>query len=505
MFTELSCLFKEKKSHLASRTFLQIFIFLLLLTQTLFSQGSWIAVSQKTKDQATLTEKEMNNKNSMNSSPNHWIASGNLLFARIDHTATLLQNGKVLIVGWDKKESELYDPQSDLFMFTGSTIYNHRQGASATLLNDGKVLIVGGVSAQQYAELYDPQTGNFQLTGDLNTVHCYHSATLLADGRVLIAGGQNNIGPQTHSICEVYDPLSGTFSLTDTLNEHRAGHEAVLLPDGNVLITGGIQTTTPGLGIYLSACELYAPMSGTFSNIQSLNQPRSGHVATLLKNGKVLITCGAWNQRYGEIYDPVNGTWSITRQMTVMRRSSHTASLIYNGKVLLVGGFIDAVTPTAELYDPITDTFSAVDSMITPRQQHTATLLQDGSVLVTGGSNGSGATNLTERYIVDTSVVSVKENGKHDKIIPDLNQLFQNYPNPFNPSTIISWQSPVGSWQTLKIYDVLGNEVAMLVNEEREAGYHSIDFNGSDLPSGIYFYRIQSGNFIDTKKMILLK
>ena len=84
-------------------------------------------------------------------------------------------------------------------------------------------------------------------------------------------------------------------------------------------------------------------------------------------------------------------------------------------------------------------------------------------------------------------------------------ELFNNYPNPFNPSTKISWQSPVSSWQTLKIYDVLGNEIAKLVDSEKEAGYHSINFYGSDLPSGVYFYRIESGNFISTRKMLLLK
>ncbi len=84
-------------------------------------------------------------------------------------------------------------------------------------------------------------------------------------------------------------------------------------------------------------------------------------------------------------------------------------------------------------------------------------------------------------------------------------KLEQNYPNPFNPSTKISWHSPERSWQTLKIYDVLGDEIATLVDGEKEAGYHSVDFNGSDLPSGVYFYQLSAGNFIETKKMMLLK
>ena len=83
--------------------------------------------------------------------------------------------------------------------------------------------------------------------------------------------------------------------------------------------------------------------------------------------------------------------------------------------------------------------------------------------------------------------------------------LSQNYPNPFNPTTKISWQSPVGSWQTLIIFDVLGNEIVTLVEEYKPAGDYEVEFNGTELPSGIYFYQLKAGEFVQTKKMILLK
>ncbi len=98
-----------------------------------------------------------------------------------------------------------------------------------------------------------------------------------------------------------------------------------------------------------------------------------------------------------------------------------------------------------------------------------------------------------------------------DVLTPDKFSLEQNYPNPFNPTTVISWQSPVGSWQTLKVYDVLGNEVATLVNEYREAGSYKVEFstgsigNASELPSGVYYYKLSVGNFSDVKKMMLIK
>ncbi|MFO7526447.1 MAG: T9SS type A sorting domain-containing protein, partial [Ignavibacteriaceae bacterium] len=83
--------------------------------------------------------------------------------------------------------------------------------------------------------------------------------------------------------------------------------------------------------------------------------------------------------------------------------------------------------------------------------------------------------------------------------------LHQNYPNPFNPGTIISWQSPVGSWQTIKVFDVLGREVATLIDEYREAGYHEVEFNSAGLASGVYYYQLKAGSYVQTKKMIYLK
>ena len=101
-----------------------------------------------------------------------------------------------------------------------------------------------------------------------------------------------------------------------------------------------------------------------------------------------------------------------------------------------------------------------------------------------------------------TEVTPVEEN---QIPIPSSFNLSQNFPNPFNPSTIISWQSPVGSQQTLKIYDVLGNDITTLVNEYKPAGRYETEFNASTLPSGVYFYQLRAGDFVETKKMLLLK
>lgn len=114
-----------------------------------------------------------------------------------------------------------------------------------------------------------------------------------------------------------------------------------------------------------------------------------------------------------------------------------------------------------------------------------------------GGPGGQGMSGV----VVVQNAVSVPE----DELIANKFELMQNYPNPFNPSTRISFAIPNAAFVNLKVYDAIGNEVATLLNEVKQAGIYSVDFNATDLTGGIYFYQIKSGSFVETKKMILLK
>ncbi|NNL22439.1 MAG: T9SS type A sorting domain-containing protein, partial [Ignavibacteriaceae bacterium] len=102
---------------------------------------------------------------------------------------------------------------------------------------------------------------------------------------------------------------------------------------------------------------------------------------------------------------------------------------------------------------------------------------------------------------IDFSLTNVQETTSKIRAY----ELFHNYPNPFNPTTKIEFQIEDLGFVDLKVYDVLGNEVATLVNEEKSAGIYEVEFNGSELTSGIYFYQLKAGNFVETKKMIVLK
>ena len=105
-------------------------------------------------------------------------------------------------------------------------------------------------------------------------------------------------------------------------------------------------------------------------------------------------------------------------------------------------------------------------------------------------------------FIYYNNIVSEVEN---DIELPDEFILVQNYPNPFNPNTMIEWQTPVGSWQILKVYDALGNEIVTLVDEYKAAGKYEVEFDASTLSSGVYYYQLRTGSFFQSKKMILAK
>lgn len=327
-----------------------------------------------------------------------FVVTGSLNTPRLQHTATLLSNGKVLFAGGvdangnPLTSAELFDPTTGTFAATGS-MNTGRTTHIATLLQNGKVLVAGGAGssgALSSAELYDPASGTFTSTGGMNHAHSEFTATLLNNGKVLIAGGSDSNG-QT-AISELYDPAAGTFSLTGSLNTGRYNQTATLLNSGKVLIAGGFINNTGEI----ASAELYDPTAGTFTATGNMNASRYGQSATLLQNGKVLIAGGAANGplNSAELYDPAAGTFTATGNLNAARVGD-TASLLNNGTVLLAGGESTPingsanVVATAELYDPTAGTFAFTGSLNAPRENQTATLLSNGTVLMAAGQGAT--------------------------------------------------------------------------------------------------------------------
>ena len=350
-----------------------------------------------------------------------WKAAGTMSEARILPTATLLQDGRVLVVGGLDSNSkaiasaELWDPTTRTFSPAGS-MARPRIGHAATLLQDGRVLVVGGEDAVeglplQETEVWDPATGRFEVAGTMPALPSGLSATTLHDGRVLIVrsdacvvarvldkSGRMRCPEGATGATWLWNP-DGTYVAGPALNESRLWHTATLLPDGRVLLAGnnGWSLDSP------ESAEVFDPATNRFIRV---DEPRDyisgGQSATLLPDGRVLIAGGDTSEpnggdphymgplRTAETWDPVSGTFHRAGRMDLARRA-HQAALLPDGHVMIVGGtraYLDGVDPstaTTEIWDPATGSFIAGPDMADARARFTLTTLPDGSLLAIGG------------------------------------------------------------------------------------------------------------------------
>jgi hypothetical protein len=218
-----------------------------------------------------------------------------MIARRARASATLLTNGNVLIAGGDDHDgvdgaiasAEIFNSRTLKFQPTGS-LHRARLGQTATLLNNGTVLMAGGGGSAGLiadAELYDPMTGTFSETGNLITPRHKHTAGLLPDGRVLIAGGSDERDWNGNlNSAEIYDPRTGKFSPAASLRDSRfkLPDEAVQLPSGRLLVAGGSKSV-----------EVFDPLSGRFLLASGqMNDARHFMSATSLKDGRVLLAGG---------------------------------------------------------------------------------------------------------------------------------------------------------------------------------------------------------------------
>lgn len=341
-----------------------------------------------------------------------FVSVGSMSDKRQYHTATRLNDGRVLVAGgfgFTRGSStaytvfntaEIYDLTKKTFSQTG-LMQTYRMGHTAILLPNGKVWITGGSgesTAISTTEFYDPSSNTFTPAGSkANFTGGGHTLTLLPSELVLVAGGNS-------TSAQLYDYKSNTFikNATMTAAHPRQNHAATLLQDGTVLITGGTwpnpQTKMSG-GTFDSA-ELYHPTTNTFTAIAShMAIPRFSHSAELLPDGTVLIT-GTGNRggdtstrcpKTAEIYDPKTQLFTTITPMPSGPEGSTSAALS-DGTILILGGFDVWGTEfngTPKLYDPIANNFFySISSMATGthRVLHTSTLLLDGSILNVGGA-----------------------------------------------------------------------------------------------------------------------
>jgi WD40 repeat protein len=269
-----------------------------------------------------------------------FVATDNMGSSRVEHTATLLPNGKVLIVGGlasrmfdgpgTVASTEIYNQATGHFV-AGPSMSTPRTGHGAVLLPDNKVLIVGGADNSgplASAEIYDPASNRFSVTTRMHTPRIARTAVVLIDGRVLVSGGGNGRS------AEVFDPKTATWSAVGDMTTVREKFAATLLPDGRVLITGGAPDSHwhP-----VRSAEVFNPRTNKFTAIADMGSARFKLPAATvnLGNGEVLVAGGA-----SEVEVYASATDRFSRGGDV--EESHffaVATLLKDGRVLITGGY----------------------------------------------------------------------------------------------------------------------------------------------------------------------
>jgi hypothetical protein len=266
----------------------------------------------------------------------------------------------------------------------------------------------------------DRKVGTWSMTGPMAAARFVNSASLLGDGRFLVTGGATPPFFGGTPSAEILDPQTRLWSSAPPMSTPRMSHQQTTLADGKVLITAGrtqISPFVPGAAV-LGSAEIYDPATNAFLPAGSLNVARRSHRDILLADGRVLVTGGTTavagdltsvSIRSAEVYDPSAGTFVPVGDMIVARQSHHLVRL-NDGRVLVVGGGegpgLANPTTTMEIFDPVTNTFSAAASMNSARMTTVATLLEDGRVLLAYAWNGKKVGRDSEIYDPATNTLT---------------------------------------------------------------------------------------------------
>lgn len=376
-----------------------------------------------------------------------WSPAGTMERGRFAHTASLLPSGDVLVVGGASAVAvpaalssvERYSPASGNWS-TQAQLLTPRRNHTATVLPDGRVVVVGGQSGSgtllSSTEIYDPGTDSWAPGAELPASRELHGASLMPDGRVVVTGG-SGAGGVVLADSIVYDPAANTWQALAALAVPRHSHSSTWLPNGSLLLLGGRSASgltasvevlsvrdggaiagagTPGIqgniayatilpsGRVLNltdgslAAAIFDPADGSWSATGPMAATRSLPSLTLLPSGQVLAAGGS-NLNTAERYDETTNTWTPVASMEEIHRA-HQAVLLPSGDVLVISGFnnVAGEIPVAERYDPAADTWTTVAPPLVPRHYASATLLPDGRVLLAGGFTAGGVTTHSEIY-----------------------------------------------------------------------------------------------------------
>jgi polyhydroxybutyrate depolymerase len=402
-----------------------------------------------------------------------------------------------------------------------------RKSHSSCVL-DGKIYVFAGkgsTATLNSVEVYNPVQNSWTQMADMNSGRVVFS-TCGYNGKIIAIGGSETMNGSPITSIEEYDPITNVWINKTEMPVGRIGATATIIGD-KIYIIGGINSSKTTL---IQQIDVLDMVSGEWTVVTSLPTPRM-NLSSVSFNEKIYTiggTLGSANGYLGldkvEVYNPDTDTWSDAASMINNRKNFAACELdgniyVFGGSNLDCGGILSSV----EAYDPILNIWIEKSNMPSILGGPSAVQF-DNKIYISGGSTTAcPATPQSTIYEYSDPITSISQDSK-EIAIPKNFVMSQNYPNPFNPTTTIKYSIPYSfipnsvrdlSTQIpdqarndnviLKVYDILGREVATLVNQKQKPGNYEVEWNAINQPSGVYFYQLQTGDFIETKKMILMK
>jgi N-acetylneuraminic acid mutarotase len=400
-----------------------------------------------------------------------------------------------------------------IFIFVATTfsqynmwIYKSAMPTAKTFLSscafDNNLYVIGGCpspNATNKVDVYNPSTDTWSSVSNLPAARCY-AMSCIFQNKIYVFGGSQGMYDDAVKSVYVFDPQTGNWTQKADMPYAIICGGIAVVDDTIYLVGGALNVTTPPVVTVMG----YDPITETWTQKADLLTARCALSACVV-NGKIYAIGGGapdYNNvfyKVVEVYDPATNTWTQKSDMPTGRWGLITLSL--DSLIYAIGGRAGSSSTKNEVYNPVTDVWTTKAPMQMPRNGLAGGVINN-KIYVAGGHTGPPLVYLSscEEYIPD--ITSINQNSRS---LPEHFELFQNYPNPFNSATEIQYSILKRSNVTLKVYDILSSEIATLVNEEKDQGVYTINFDANNLASGMYIYRLQAGSFVETKKMVLMR
>jgi len=402
----------------------------------------------------------------------------------------------------------IYDPSTNSWTPTSMTNVPSGRRYHTAVWTGTQMIIWGGEGTSPFLNtggIYDTLTNSWTATSTTNapSPRIDHSAVWTGNTMIIWGGWTSNYGHEKTG--GIYNPSTDSWTSTDTTNAPfgRYYHTAVWT-GSKMIVWGGAYIS--GIMKYLNTGGVYDPSTNSWTPTSMTNVPSARYYHTAIWTGsKMIIWGGNGNNGYdntGGIYDPSTDTWSaISTYNAPSERELHTAVWTENDMVIWGGISSSGFLNTGGIYYPFTDTWTTTTTINAPSKRYYHTAVWTGSqMIVWGGSNGYNLLNTGGIY-TNPILTGITNNGTNISF----SSLSQNYPNPFNLSTRIDYQLPINEYVKLSVFDINGREIAVLVNDNMETGSHEVNWDASNYPDGVYFYKLVAGTTVQVKNMILFK